>query len=90
MPDRRQVERRQGDRRETPEKKKSISLSVFMITIFTLIIIFIVSLICIILSYQKTISELENNQVTDLTLIPGIYDTPNDDTTSIENLTLVE
>ena len=61
------------------QKPKTINFSTFIITIISLITIFIISLLCVIISYEK---KLEN-QVTDLTFIP-------DNTGSEENLTIIE
>lgn len=92
MPDRRQGDRRQGERRETPENTKSFSLSFFIITIISLIVIFIIALTCIILNYQNTISNLNNNQVTDLTLLPTIEESTDlsDNLITVPNLTLTD
>ena len=65
---------------------KSIKFSTFIITISSLIIIFIMILVGIIFYYEYKLA----NQETDLTLIPNIY---NDDINSIdedENIVIVE
>ncbi len=65
---------------------KSIKFSTFMMTVISIIIVFIIALIGVIFYYEHKLA----NQVTDLTLIPNIY---NDDINSIddkENITIIE
>lgn len=57
---------------------KFIKFSTFIITIFSIIIIFVITLVGIIFYYEHKFA----NQETDITLIPNIY---NDETNSIDN-----
>ena len=65
---------------------KSIKLSTFLITTISIIIVFIISLIGIIFYYEHKMS----NQVTDLTLIPNVYNDDMNLLDSEENLIVVE
>lgn len=65
---------------------KSIKFSTFLITTISIIIVFIISLIGIIFYYEHKMS----NQVTDLTLIPNVYNDDMNLLDSEENLIVVE
>ena len=65
---------------------KSIKFSTFITTIISIIIVFVIAFISVIFYYEHKLA----NQVTDLTLIPNVY---NDDINSIddkENITIIE
>ncbi len=63
---------------------KLVKFSTFIITVISLIVIFTASLIGIVIYYKNKIE----NQETDLTLIPNVYN--NEDNTTNENLTIIE
>ena len=67
------------------KEPKYIKFSTFIATIIALIIIFIISLLCVVKYYENEL----NNQSTEHTLIPNLNDDSNN-TELQENLTLVE